>query len=550
MRTASTWALLIVSAFIMAGCLGSSGADGAGRGKSLVGRAPGAPGTLDISPDWAEIALTDDLLPAHDHKDPQHHEGFTTPNFEILGYDPLVTDYYGRTAGDHACGDTKSRDGRSLSVVHSFGTDVAFVIIDTTDPMRPQKIGEMVMAFTQVYDLAISPDLRWVVLATSPMDAGPGPEAPAPFEKTSYAREDFIWRDACTGEKSFMGPEAGLPYHSGNVLVDISNPRAPNVVDFLFYPTFGAHSVTITEMNGRSIVLSSVPNIPDQASFYVFMEIQTVPTGAGKLVPLSIYQHPNQNVAGPVATTTGMHDGIIAKHPITGQYLAYLAHGPIGLVILDATNPSEPVYLSQWKDWNNAVGDSAPTDPYVHEAMPAPDVWDGRHYTWIGEECIGHPANTPTCLIFGLDTTDPKNPEFVGAWTLPVDVQWSAGLEFSLHYLAISNRTLFATAYHGGVWAIDVSTEEARWEMPSIGVFIPNLVSPKKFDTPPRGLIVQTLYGGYALDNTPTVLDLNVMEDGTLIVWDMHSGVYTVRFDASRPAPATEPWPMGHLAAK
>jgi len=56
---------------------------------------------------------------------------------------------------------------------------------------------------------------------------------------------------------------------------------------------------------------------------------------------------------------------------------------------------------------------------------------------------------------------------------------------------------------------------------------------------------VQVLYGGYALDNTPTILDLNVASDGTLIVFDMHSGVYSVRFDDSLHAPAPQPWPMG-----
>jgi len=112
------------------------------------------------------------------------------------------------------------------------------------------------------------------------------------------------------------------------------------------------------------------------------------------------------------------------------------------------------------------------------------------------------------------------------------------------------NRTLFATVYHGGVWAIDVSTPEARFTMPSIGAFLPSMESPKHFDTPPRGVVVKALYGGYALDDAPVVLDLNPTSEGNLVVFDMQSGVYSVHFDATHPAPAPEPWPLGHLHAK
>jgi hypothetical protein len=239
-----------------------------------------------------------------------------------------------------------------------------------------------------------------------------------------------------------------------------------------------------------------------------------------------------------------MHDGWLAKHPVTGENLAYLAYGGTGLVIINVDDPSNPRFLSHWNDWSK-VGKAGQGGRFIHEALPSTEVWEGRHYTWIGEECISHPAGgvAPTCLVFGLDTTDPKKPEFVGAWTLPIDVQWDRGLEFSLHYLALQNRTLFATAYHGGVWAIDVSTPEARATMPSIGVYIPANVSPKPpGPNPPRSLIVKQLYGGYAIDDTPCVLELNVLNDGTLIVYDLTSGLYVVRFDDSNPAPSPPPW--------
>jgi hypothetical protein len=33
-------------------------------------------------------------------------------------------------------------------------------------------------------------------------------------------------------------------------------------------------------------------------------------------------------------------------------------------------------------------------------------------------------------------------------------------------------------------------------------------------------------------------MDANVLPGGDIVVWDARSGVYTVRFDASNPAPA------------
>jgi hypothetical protein len=532
---------------IFSGCVGSGTNSNANANAKKLGKGVDV-SRIHFSADWAERALV--AGGGHNHKDPSQHQGMSTSNFLDLGYDPLITDYYGKTAGDHACGETKEKDGKRIGVVHSFGTDVAFVIFDVTDATNPKKIGELAMASTQVYDLDISPDLKWVVLATSPMDAGPNvlPGPPIAAQKTAYAPGDITFKDACTGDVRNvavnMGPEASLPYHAGNVLVDISNPRNPSVVDFIMYPNFGAHSVQITDVKGKNIVTSSVPTIPGDASYYVFMEIRDLGAGRGKLVPQSIYTTGSRS-AGPMNFGASMHDGGIYK--INGKYLAYLAYGSYGLVILDVDDVANPKFLSHWNDFG-FVGDAKPSSPYIHEALPAPENWEGHHYVWIGEECIGHPAKTPTCLVYGIDDTDLTKPKTVGAWTLPVDVTWS-NLGFSLHYLALQNRTLFATAYHGGVWAIDVSTPEARATMPSIGVYIPAKVSPKPPDlNANRGLVVKQLYGKYELDNTPVVLELNVLNDGSLVIFDMQSGLYTVRFDASNPAPAPAPWPLGHKA--
>jgi hypothetical protein len=130
-----------------------------------------------------------------------------------------------------------------------------------------------------------------------------------------------------------------------------------------------------------------------------------------------------------------------------------------------------------------------------------------------------------------LDTTDPTKPFAVGAWTLPHEVEWSDVYMFSNHYFTYSGRTAFVSMYHGGVWAVDLAPVENATELvmlPTVGVFMPDRDSP----APPETM----------LRWAPTVQEVFAFEDGTLMAFDGSSGLYTFRFDASRPAPAPEPW--------
>ncbi|HLE47481.1 MAG TPA: hypothetical protein VI818_04215, partial [Candidatus Thermoplasmatota archaeon] len=244
-----------------------------------------------------------------------------------------------------------------------------------------------------------------------------------------------------------------------------------------------------------------------------------------KLNILSLYRLPindAQTFAEEAAKTN--HDGYLQKHPITGANLAYLAYGNSGLAILNVDDPRNPRLLSHMLPWN---GLSVRGSPYIHEALPIDGTWDGKHYTFLGDECGGHPVDAPTCLAYAIDTTDPAKPVTVGAWTLPHDVQGWGGLQYSLHYIGLVNKTLFVTVYHGGLWAIDVSKLGTDFSLRSIGVWMPPYVSPK----PPLG-------NPYS----PRVNDLNTFADGLMAVYDAQTGVYMLRFDDSQPAPAPDPW--------
>jgi hypothetical protein len=502
--------LLLATALVFAGCLES--ATDAGRPKALGRDLQGTAAKQPIPVEWAELVLAGG--DGHDHRNYDHHVGRSTANFEVLAYDPLITNYFGTTAGGHSCGDANEADGRRLAVVHSINNDVAFVIIDVTDSSAPRKLGELVMDNTQVYDVGITPDQRYVIAATTPLGLGPGNLA-VPLAAS--------WEDACTGARHpVAGPESGLPWAPGLVVVDIQNPQNPLIVDSLLYPVLGGHSIRITEIDGRIILLTAISGPP---GYYALAELTEV-AGRAKLVPLSFYKPTTDAGTTPQEAQIGGHDGFIQKHPVTGHDLAYLAYGTNGLIILDVDDLSNPRFVSRWNQWEKVGGGTH----FLHGVLPMTELRDGKQYTFVGEECSGRPANYPTCLAYVFDTTDPADLKLVSAWSLPLEPEWREAAQFSAHYLDVVDGTLFIAMYHAGLWAIDVSTPENLVRMPSIGAFVPDRASPKP---PPT-----YSYGA------PAVLDFIPLSDGSMVVFDRGAGVYTVRFDPTNPAPSPEPWPV------
>ena len=246
MRALSAVLALVLGAAVLAGCTDVDVAPDRPR-LGPDGNPIDELGRPVIPRDWFERVFERD--DGHDHENSEHHQGRTTANFHLVGYNPLATDWHGGTSGDYFCHNLVERDGRALSVVHSFGSDVAFVLSDVSDPANPRKLGELVMENTQVYDLSLTPDQRYVVLATSPLI---GPDAPEGAPVLAPLAEGLgpgrvLFRDACSGEERLvMGPEAGLPFASGAVLVNIENPRNPYISDFRTFPVMGSHWNCVT----------------------------------------------------------------------------------------------------------------------------------------------------------------------------------------------------------------------------------------------------------------------------------------------------------------
>lgn len=497
-------------------------------------------------------------LELHDHDNPDHHKGLSTPNFEVIGWDPLETNYHGQTSGGYFCGGVAEEDvdGRLYAAIHSFSSEVALVVLDVTDPANPFMVGELVMPRTDIYDAIISNDGKWGVLSVSQATnttrlAGMElPDVP-PLQAEDTYSDRLIFRDAC-GVK-YAGPEADLPHGPGTMLVDLSDPTNPEIADVEPAPALGPHSISSTTVDGVEYVAASTTNLQYEASYFQFFTIDETQTG-GQLTPYSEYSaqyaqgeadyasnNPPSGAPDPDGSVTGYArqfallnghvEAEIYAHPITGQLLAGLANWDGGMHTIDISNPAIPVPVSVWGDSRSGTISHS---GQIHSVMPLPELVDDRFIVAVGQETgssFGEAGvdHRPTGQIVLLDMTDPADPEPVARWTLPMRLHWSGTLDFSTHYFAFDGDTMYVAMYHGGVWAVDIGQDQ--WpELPSLGAFIPDRLAPNG-------------YASKYVDYGPVTLDVFVLPDGSLLTYDAKSGAYTLRFDPENTSvPVPEPW--------
>ncbi|MFA5861380.1 MAG: hypothetical protein WDA16_06750 [Candidatus Thermoplasmatota archaeon] len=535
-------ALIVVSVFLLS-ALAAAGCVTSGGDLSTSEAAP--------SPtDWAKKAVA--FGDGHDHRKWDQHVGLSSPNFQELAYDPLPTQYYdNKTAVGYFCGGTATaKDGHKFTVISSYDSDVAFVLVDVTDPLKPMKVGEYVLKGTTHYDVDITPDAQWVLIGSDPNlspRVGTADVAAAELGLPTGGvvptmTVQPVWRDACTGEERNAGPESQIPIAPATLLISIKDPRNPTFADAAPAPVMGPHSVSTATINGNTYVASSITNLAHHASYFQFFQILDTPLG-GRLVLQSMVDSgmygkqvldPSQ---GPFSEFSNGHvDAEIALHPATKKPVVYLSDWDGGLIILDFSDPAAPTQLSQWID-------SGPQGGNVHSTRSIGELWDGKHYVLVGQEFVSRPVNRPSGWLYIIDDTDPTKPQEVGRWTLPIDSEahWNGkvdGLEtYSTHYFRVVNRTLFMAMYHIGVWAIDLSTSEKLVSPPSVGVFVPDKAPPAPRREPK---------GGY--DLTPFVLDVFPNPDYTMTIFDGYSGVYSVKYDPDHPMISPTPWPASGKA--
>ncbi len=471
------------------------------------------------APDWALDALANG--PDHDHYDWAQHAGRTTPNFQTLGHDALVTERAGGSSGGYLCGEIATDlEGRRIAVTQSHFDDVALVVADVTNASAPEMLAEIVIDGFSTYDAAITDDARYALIAVS---SGPAtslldPSLPVPVQ--------VGWRDGCG---TSLGPLVKVLPVASVLLVDLADPTQPVIVDQAIVPGAGVHSISAATIDGVHYVAASSTGVASAASTFVFFTIEEQETVGPTLAPYGFYEGANLQSRDAGYGLVNLHtDATVQKHPKTGQVLAYLADWDGGLIIVELVERGAVIWQGNWGSWGHAQ--TAGGGNYaIHSTTPLPELWDGRHITIIGEETITPRTGMPTGLVLVIDTTDPAKPTEVARWTLPSDIGgWDASLIYSPHYIDAVGTTVFVSMYHGGIWAFNASAE--HWPYPpTTGVYIPSEGNPA---APPA-------QGGWAvMSYAPVLSEVVAFPDGTMVTFDSRGGVYTYRYDES---PYVEP---------
>lgn len=521
--------VFVLCTAVLAGCLQADVDDGGSvTSPSVV-----------VGDDWwvgsVPSSLTHD---DHDHSDHADHVGLTTPNFEILGWDPLVTEQHNQTVPGMMCGGVAHQGERRLSVVHSITNDMAILVADVTDPKAPFMVGEFYMPNGVTWDADITADGRHAVAGAYPVGlfTDQEPALPEPLvqagvfdefpqgplngilEHLGLWKPTILFRDACTGQVQDVGPENYVPYGPGIVLISLEPPEEPTLADWRSQPVVGPHSVGSHLIGDEVIVTSSVTNLVHEASYYGFFRVTDTPTGS-VLEPYSQIRTPGvvtpmeSNLMGVQPWLNGHLDVWVHEHPVTDQVVAYLANWD-GVYVYDLTNPLVPMELGFWRD-----GD----EMSVHTTYPFPYLVDGKQYLVVGQE-VYEQEDRPTGWIYILDVTDPGEPFEVSRWTLPEKPSWDdGGLQFSTHYVRVYNDTMFVAVNHAGLWAVDITNITAPL---AYGMFVPEWPSPAPFG-----------------NHGPHVGDVDVdPTTGVITTWDGPSGVYQLRFHPDVPAPRAPAW--------
>lgn len=533
--------VLLAAALVLPGCVQTSpGSSGEPSSAPVEVSESGSGRGLNAGADWAERILGDHGGGEEGfatHRKWESHTGLSTPNFIELAHDPLgVPGFEGQTAGGYFCGgQADTSDGRKITVISSFDTAVAFIVVDSTDPLRPVYLGDYFLDHAQTYDVDVTPDGRHVVVAAD-ISTGESQGPPAldaaglPLPTTPAQVPIRAWfRDGCTGEVRPAGPVDDVARQAAagpsTILVSLADPTAPTFEDIFPSPVIGPHSVSTAIIDGRTYTASSITNLVHHASYFQFFEVVETPLGMGKLVQQSIV---DAAIFGATATTNGHVDAEISQHPVTGKPVVYLSDWEGGLAILDFSIPQAPTLLGAWKDAGVQGGQ-------IHSTRSIEGVHNGRHYILVGQEFTRHPDNRPSGWVYILDDTDPTDIKEAGRWTLPIDVEgeWNNIELYSTHYFRVLNDTVFVAMYHGGVWAfkLDFEHPENMALPPTVGAFVPD-------KGPLSGRVPDGTY-----DFGPFVLDVFPYPDGTLVIYDGLSGVYVVKYDPSKDMPAPEPWP-------
>lgn len=428
-----------------------------------------------------------ELSDAHDHKDQSAHA--VAWNVDLLGWDPIApsVNEFGRynqvvvqgTRAFVTAYNLANNTPPGLAVFNISGDDPVLTATFETQGLTP-------------IDVDVSKDGKYAVLA------GHG--------DTRLALPSAA--NACTGTPMIDVCTPFVP--AGVYVLDVSDESAPRLIDTWKSVPSGAHTAKIVQYeDGYYVFISSYgfSYASRVASHVEVLKIVESPAPIGtRLEPVSEFfaSRPSGNDG---ETRTFVHDIFVAEHPTAGM-LMWISYWDGGVVIVDVNDPSRPVELSAWRDFDAALYGN------IHFARPVGTI-GGRHISYAAPE-FGSAEHAGEAYI--LDTTDPTAPQLLAKWVLPGDPINDGGYRFSPHNFDPMGTKLVYAHYHGGVWVLDLADPEA----PTVEGYV--------FPTVPEG---EPAFN--ATEDAPNVWAAAWAPDGTIYASDIGTGLYHYRLESNEP---------------
>lgn len=322
-------------------------------------------------------------------------------------------------------------------------------------------------------------------------------------DRSLEATDDGNW--IVLGTESFDCANHLNPFAPGLFLIDARDKANPKLADYL--PDPGVHSVIVHAVAGKDVVVTLGGDATSQGQ-----NIWEIDRSAGKLIPIG---------AVPIA-----HDGAAYDDPELGLPVFYIT-GKTTLDVYDFSDPAAPKKLGAW----------TPPDVenhYVHAVTM--DLIEGRRILAVESEDWGD----LTSPLWILDATDLDNIELIATYENPAQAPAHAGgengpsLAFSTHNPRFEDGILYMAHYHAGIWVLDLRTLEKAQKPEIMGYFLPHednggykpASSQSALPLPAN----PACFGGFKIHEVPNTMDVEV-QDGIVYGADLHTGLYTVKYD-------------------
>lgn len=374
------------------------------------------------APADVELSLGAPVEQLHDHTDAALHTG--RAGLRLVNWSALIPEELGSE------GFAALRIVDNWAFIGTDGAHAGFLIVDVSDPRSPVLVSQYSTPGGASQEAVPTSDGNFVFMNLQ--------RQPAPAD-------------------ILANPLAGDGW--GIQIVDVRDKANPKLDSFVPVEVQGTHVMFYAEHAGKKYVIYNgqpvrqlIPTgeaytLPPGNSVKI-TEFVELPTGGHTLRPVSEFRLPD-GISARTQQGCFPHDQWAEEHPITKQWLLYVAHWDCGAVIVDISDPAMPALLHV----DNQIEPS--TRLRVHYFRPDPSLRDGRVIAWSGPEIDISPGEPG--YLRSYDATDPTKFSQIGAWRLPGEVENDKPFIFSPHNFDFRGDLLALAHYHAGVWVLNVS---------------------------------------------------------------------------------------------